>query len=129
MMAVGVIWLGILGFQSTVSGERLWIIGGNAHLGVRSNNQAIRYRFWLFNPSLRSVSVKVLPSCGCAVAQLPYDTLTPLNGFPVEVEIDPFGLPAGIEHEKAFLIECRAGEEHWGEKVVVRFRLEHVPKR
>ncbi len=128
LIGIGLVWLGVLGFKSVVSGNRLWLIGGDVHLGTVRNDQPIRHRFWLLNPHLHEVSVKVSPSCGCSVANLPYDKLTPLNGFPVEVVIEPLGLPSGMEHEKSFIIHARLGEEEWTERVVVRFFLEAVPK-
>jgi len=63
------------------------------------------------------------------VAQLPYTSVPLLNGFPVEVVIEPLGMPTGMEHEKDFLIKVRSDPDEWHERVKVKFFLEAVPRR
>jgi hypothetical protein len=105
-----------------VSGERLWLIGADVDLGKVKRNQVISHRVWVFNPSLRSVSIEATPSCGCTVVELPYRQLTPLNGFPVEVQVGTWGLPLGYQ-EKVVGLSVSSGGVRWQERVVVRLEV------
>jgi hypothetical protein len=122
LVAIGGIWLIGLGVCSQVSGERLWLIGADVDLGKVKRNQVISHRVWVFNPSLRSVSIEATPSCGCTVVELPYRQLTPLNGFPVEVQVGTWGLPLGYQ-EKVVGLSVSSGGVRWQERVVVRLEV------
>jgi hypothetical protein len=122
LVAIGGIWLIGLGVRSQVSGERLWLIGADVDLGKVKRNQVISHRVWVFNPSLRSVSIEATPSCGCTVVELPYRQLTPLNGFPVEVQVGTWGLPLGYQ-EKVVGLSVSSGGVRWQERVVVRLEV------
>jgi len=122
LVAIGGIWLIGLGVRSQVSGERLWLIGADVDLGKVKRNRVISHRVWVFNPSLRSVSIEATPSCGCTVVELPYRQLTPLNGFPVEVQVGTWGLPLGYQ-EKVVGLSVSSGGVRWQERVVVRLEV------
>jgi len=74
------------------------------------------------NPTLREVKVAVQPSCGCSVAELPYDAIPPLNAFPIEVRIETYGQPLGWQ-EKGFVFETCSGDQKQVEIVTVRFSI------
>ncbi|GIV09448.1 MAG: hypothetical protein KatS3mg019_1539 [Fimbriimonadales bacterium] len=122
LIAIGTVWLIGLGFRSQVSGERLWLIGAEVDLGKVKRNQVIAHRVWVFNPSLRTVVIEATPSCGCTVAELPYRQLTPLNGFPVEVQISTWGLPIGYR-ESVVGLTASLGDMRWQEQVVIRLEV------
>jgi hypothetical protein len=122
LVAIGGIWLIGLGVRSHVSGERLWLIGADVDLGKVKRNQVISHRVWVFNPSLRLVAIEATPSCGCTVVELPYRQLTPLNGFPVEVQVGTWGLPLGYQ-EKVVGLSVSSGGVRWQERVVVRLEV------
>lgn len=122
LIGLGMVWLGALAFQANViRGARLWFIGAERHLGTYQRGDVVTHRIWLINPTLREVKVAVQPSCGCSVAELPYDSIPPLNGFPIEVRIETHGQPLGWQ-EKGFVIEARQGDQSWQE--VVKFGLD-----
>jgi hypothetical protein len=122
LVAIGGIWLIGLGVRSQVSGERLWLIGADVDLGKVKRNQVISHRVWVFKPSLRSVSIEATPSCGCTVVELPYRQLTPLNGFPVEVQVSTWGLPLGYQ-EKVVGLSLSSGGVYWQEQVLIRLEV------
>jgi len=122
LIAIGGIWLIGLGFRSQVSGERLWLIGADVDLGKVKRNQVISHRVWVFNPSLRSVQLEAAPACGCTVVELPYRELTPLSGFPLEVQISTWGLPLGYQ-EKSVGLTASSGDERWQEQAVIRLEV------
>jgi hypothetical protein len=122
LIAIGSIWLIGLGFRSQVSGERLWLIGAEVDLGKVKRNQVISHRVWVFNPSLRLVAIEATPSCGCTVVELPYRQLTPLNGFPVEVQVSTWGLPLGYQ-EKVVGLSLSSGGVYWQEQVLIRLEV------
>jgi hypothetical protein len=122
LVAIGGIWLIGLGVRSQVSGERLWLIGADVDLGKVKRNRVISLRVWVFNPSLRLVAIEATPSCGCTVVELPYRQLTPLNGFPVEVQVSTWGLPLGYQ-EKVVGLSVSSGGVRWQERVVVRLEV------
>jgi len=122
LIAIGSVWLIGLGFRSQVSGERLWLIGAEVDLGKVKRNQVISHRVWVFNPSLRLVAIEATPSCGCTVVELPYRQLTPLNGFPVEVQVGTWGLPLGYQ-EKVVGLSLSSGGVYWQEQVLIRLEV------
>jgi hypothetical protein len=122
LIAIGSVWLIGLGFRSQVSGERLWLIGAEVDLGKVKRNQVISHRVWVFNPSLRLVAIEATPSCGCTVVELPYRQLTPLNGFPVEVQVSTWGLPLGYQ-EKVVGLSLSSGGVYWQEQVLIRLEV------
>jgi hypothetical protein len=97
-------------------------LGADVDLGKVQRNQMISHRVWVFNPSLRSVSIEATPSCGCTVVELPHRQLTPLNGFPVEVQVGTWGLPLGYQ-EKVVGLSVSSGGVRWQERVVVRLEV------
>jgi hypothetical protein len=122
LIAIGSVWLIGLGVRSHVSGERLWLIGAEVDLGKVKRNQVISHRVWVFNPSLRLVAIEATPSCGCTVVELPYRQLTPLNGFPVEVQVSTWGLPLGYQ-EKVVGLSLSSGGVYWQEQVLIRLEV------
>ncbi len=124
LVLIGCIWLGWLTVRSQVSGSRLWLVGARYDAGKVKRGEVVTHRVWVFNPSLGEVVLKVEPSCGCSTVELPYDRLTPLNGFPVEVRIETWGLPLGYQ-EKVVALDAFSGGIRWQERVVIR--LEVVP--
>jgi hypothetical protein len=54
--------------------------------------------------------------------ELPYRQLTPLNGFPVEVQVGTWGLPLGYQ-EKVVGLSVSSGGVRWQERVVVRLEV------
>lgn len=122
LIAIGGIWLIGLGVRSQVSGERLWLIGADVDLGTVKRNQVISHRVWVFNPSLRSVQLEEAAACGCTVAELPYRELTPLSGFPLEVQISTWGLPLGYQ-ERFVGLTASSGGVRWQEQAVIRLEV------
>lgn len=121
-ISTGIVWLALLAFHTQVSGKRLWLIGAVYDAGKVKRNQVISHRVWVLNPSLRTVSIQSLPSCGYAVAELPSNQLTPLNGFPIEVRVETWGVHLGLQ-EKVVALQASCGAESWLEEVRVRFEV------
>ncbi|MEM2592171.1 MAG: hypothetical protein QXI60_06260 [Thermofilaceae archaeon] len=122
LIGTGIVWLTLLGFHTQVSGKRLWLIGAVYDAGKVKRNRVISHRVWIWNPSLRTVNIRSEPSCGCTVAELPSNQATPLNGFPIVVQVETWGLPLGLQ-EKVVTLEASCGKEWWLEEVRIRFEV------
>jgi len=118
LIVVGAVWFAVQASGVRVSGERLLLIGTPVDLGKVKRNQVISCRVWVFNPSLKAVSIEATPSCGCTVAELPYRQIPPLNGFPVEVQVSTWGLPSGYRESVVGLTVSSDGVR-WQEVVII----------
>jgi hypothetical protein len=56
------------------------------------------------------------------VVELPYRQLTPLNGFPVDVQVSTWGLPSGYRESVVGLTVSSDGVS-WQEKVIIRMEV------
>ncbi|PMB17265.1 DUF1573 domain-containing protein [Fischerella thermalis] len=122
LIVIGAVWFAVQASGVSISGERLLLIGASVDLGKVKRNQVILRRVWVFNPSLRTVTIEATPSCGCTVAELPYRQIPPLNGFPVEVQVSTWGLPPGYQEKVVGLTVSSEGVS-WQEEAIIRLEV------
>lgn len=130
LIVIGLIWLGAIAGQWTVTLGKVWVIRGDYNAGRVLRGTIIEHRVWLFNPSRQPVSLQLEPSCGCTViteAGSSCFTLAPLRWQPITIRIETAGLKLG-EHRQVVWVKFSSDKRvPLLQPIWVRFRLEDPP--
>jgi hypothetical protein len=95
----------------------------NYDAGTVKNGTLINHAVRLTNLSAQTVSVDAVPSCGCTVADLPFQPLAPFHSESVGLEVDTTGMASGAQ-TKFVAMHFHSGTKSWQMLSQIKFHLQ-----
>ncbi len=122
-----VIWLGVLWLlQSMVSltadEHGMLVTPQRVDLGSIPAGESRSRVVTMLNMSRGWVDVEVEPSCGCTVADLSRDEMSPWRVRRFTVQINTEGMAPGV-YGRVVRLRFRRSDEHWKQEILFRFSV------
>lgn len=117
----GLAWLVFIAIcESRFAGKHVWIIGAEHKIGEIVVGERVELKTWLLNPSSQTIDIRPEPTCGCAVSEMPTNSLTAFNGMPLTIQLDTTGKFVG-NHQETIDLVMRSDAGSWRERIVIRY--------
>lgn len=100
---------------SRTGGQRLWISPSNLSLDAHAPSPQ-RLKVFVFNPTLSNLKLSIAPHCGCVHASLARNSLQPLSGSDLDIEIDTKSAN-GLKASEMINLSVTDGRRNWNEVV------------
>lgn len=108
--------------ERSLGGNRIWMTGAEFDAGTLQAGRSFTHRAWLINPTLRHLRIRPESTCGCTVAEMEFNEISPFNGIPINIRVDNQNRKPGIYEERVELV-MNSGTESWREQIHIRFRI------